>query len=120
MKIVIKIILLSNFISQGIFSQKDTTQRLYIEGVFFCKKIEVKYDNEKLYSKRITHIKNKSVFLADMIDLGDIEGEILIKVGMFKKIKVILKNDNPCIYLTKKSYFSKVSLEKKNKPKKYR
>jgi len=120
MKNLIILILLSSFISQSVFSQKDIVQRLYIEGVFFCAKIKVKYNNEKLYSKRITHSKNKPVFLVDIVELGNIEGEILVKIGMFKKIKVILKNNTPYTYLIKNSYFSTAYLEQKKEQKKYR
>lgn len=117
---MIKIVLLIMFWAQNVKGQEDISQTLFIEGPLFHKKIQIKHNNEKIYNKRITHCKNEAVRLADVIDLGTIEGEIVVKVGVYNKIQITLDNLNPYIYLTKKNCFSTVFVEQKSKRKYYR
>ncbi len=88
--------------------------------MFFHKKVKIEHNNKVIYSKKITHHTKNSIVLAEAINMGEIEGEVIIKFGMYKKIKISLNNNEPYIYLTKIGFFSPLTIEQTSKQKKYR
>ena len=120
MKDLIKIVLLIGFLSQDIFCQENISQVVYLEGVFFHEKIKIMHNEDKIYSKRITHNKKEAIVLAEFINIGEVKGVIVIKIGIHKRIKVVLNERKPYIYVLKSGVFSPVIIKQKSKQKRYR